>query len=252
MEVKNREDIVLPVKMVPTIEIMPNMATTDAHHSAVIVSKPLDDGTEVDILVNTCSDSYGLLPIANFINPFEEAAKIKSVIYRSNISRFEISYILEDTFKVGRKVYNYLVKVVHSYDGSTSFKTFFGFVDSDEVEYFGVQGFDLNITHTDSAVDDMIEKTIELTLEGQAPIFNLAKTMNEKKITPANALEIVLPMFGIEKEDESKVATWTGELEGVKNYLDLYKVLMERLTGLTSLAKLGLAKRITNALLVNF
>lgn len=252
MEIKNREEIVLPVRMVPTTELMPEvLVTTDAHSSSVLVTKTEEDN-QFDILVNTCSDGYGLLPIADFINPFEEQINIKDVLYRSNLSRFEISYVLEESFKVGRKSYNYLVKVVHSYDGSTSFKTFFGFVDSEGIEYFGGAGFDLNITHTENAVEDMIQKTIELSKEGKEPLIAFAKELNGKKITPKDSLKVIMEIYLISEDDEAQVEFWKEQLVDVKNYLDIYKILMERVLGLTSLAKFNLAKKLTRSLISLF
>lgn len=91
-----RKQVMYPVELIPSHEISPGYDFNPNCTQSVVVYVA---GRKQPLVVNKVSDSYGLLPNQDLINPFEDELKKAfpfNVIYRhTNYARFFISYEID-------------------------------------------------------------------------------------------------------------------------------------------------------------
>jgi len=164
----NLEDLLFPVKIVPSVTFLEGYDFVNKHEGMVIV-EPVGEKPKV---VNVPSLGYGLLPLADILIPLEEKLResftITPTYSHRDHARFSITYVIEGVeVLVGKKdKLNPFIKIIHSYDSSTIFQVKLGF--SRQLTKTGIMGAtfqDVITSHTVDMIDEVIEDTINAVTE---------------------------------------------------------------------------------------
>lgn len=164
------KEIYSPVKLVDTVDILSN---TDAllmpyNNKAVVVTKP--DGK--DMVVNFCSDIYGLIPNTEIFPKIEEMLgqhfSYKASYKHWNFSKFYVDYEItgKETY-IGKARFadevRPMIRIMHSYNGQLRYRAAMGF--RRQVCINGLWGYvndvDFVLKHTTENLVEILEKTIE-------------------------------------------------------------------------------------------
>lgn len=159
------------VKKVPTQSVLntEELGLMPYNNHVIVVTDP---STNQDILINFCSEGYGLLANSDFFPAFEEELNqhfnFASSYKHRNLCRFYINYTLEDKFvSIGKKqdVLYPVISIIHSYDGELGFKVLFGFFRELTQSYIYGGSLSLDYSHTENLMEGVFDEMMDLLHE---------------------------------------------------------------------------------------
>lgn len=240
----NKKELYYPVEKIQAKEILPEIDYLSNNDHFILVQMP--NGRK--LLVNNCSETYGLLSCQDIFPLFEEELKkiydFESQYAHFNYSKFYIEYLIKyQEFLIGNKndILEPKIKIHHSYDGQTKFHLYFGFCRKiDGNDLFGkifekpvmfkhtIKNLNLIVEESMESIKNFISK-IEENVKDYSYLANICLEqdieeyvleISEAVSFPKNMIGGVIERIRLEK-NKSLLTCWliyNGFLYQLKNY----------------------------------
>lgn len=160
-----KEELYFSVEKRETEEIIKSDFDLSSYNNHCIIVNQDDDRKKI---VNFCSESYGLVPIKEILEPLEDSfpqdIKRQSFYNHYNYAKFQIKYIfhIKHSFAKEEKLFPF-IEIHHSYNNKISFRIFFGLyrLNGENSIYGLTEELNTEIFHTIGNIEDMVEGTFE-------------------------------------------------------------------------------------------
>jgi len=190
----NMKEFYAPVSLIETDSLFKGAETTLGYNDhCVVVHSP----SQGDIIVNFCSEGYGLIPTEDLFPPLEKElkkhCKFDATYQVLNHGRFYVEYNLKGMeYKIGKKdAMSPILRIQHSYNSQIGYRVEFGFYrlicengmwgikfEAAETIYHTAGNIQIIIDQTMDSVDKFIEEAEDV--KGQYEILGGRKIRNYK------------------------------------------------------------------------
>jgi len=197
--IEQNKEFYAPVEMIKSQDVSPALQFLSYNSSQVIVDHP-ELGK---VVVNNCSDGYGLIPTYHIFPAIEEKLEEEYFINREyevkNVAKFYTNYTIKDNaISVKNEQLEPFIRIQHSYNSKIQFSALFGFYIERLDTYLYGGGFKpVMLSHTEGNIERIIEDTLEgvqLLVEEMhdLPHFELLSSHNIKKANIESTLESII------------------------------------------------------------